>query len=73
MAGITLVSAQTQLDAFLAASLAVAKGQAYQIGTRSFRRADLKEIHESITFWDGKVKQLSAGGMRMRLAIPIDD
>jgi thiamine pyrophosphate-dependent acetolactate synthase large subunit-like protein len=72
MAGLSLADAQAQLDAFLAASLAVAKGQAYQIGTRSFRRADLKEIQASITYWDGKVRQLTRGGMRMRRAIPID-
>jgi len=72
MAGITLDQAQAQLDAYLAASTAVANGQSYQIGTRAFRRADLKEILVSIKFWDGKVAELTAGGIRVRRGIVVD-
>ena len=72
MAGLTLEFCQAQLDAFLACSLSIAKGQAYQIGTRTFRKADLQYVLKCIEFWDGKVRQLTRGGMRMRRAIPVD-
>lgn len=72
MAGIDQATAQAQLDAFIAASLAISRGQAYQIGTRSFRRADLKEVQDSIVFWDNKVQKLARGGIRIRRAIPLD-
>ena len=72
MAGITLDQAQAQLDAFLAASVAVAKGQAYQIGTRAYRRADLKDIQLSIEFWDGKVQRLTRGGIGVRRVVVVD-
>lgn len=60
MSGITLVDAQTQLAAWLAASSAVAGNQSYAIGERSLTRADASEIRRQIEFWDGKVSQLSA-------------
>lgn len=73
MTGITLAQAQAQLDAFLAANLAVSRGQAYQIGQRSFRRADLKEIRESITYWNSMVVQLTpGGGPKIRRFMPLD-
>ncbi len=62
MAGITQAQAQTQLDNWLAASTAVANGQSYSIAGRSLTRADAKEIRENITYWNGIVKELDAGG-----------
>lgn len=59
MAGITLTQAQAQLDALLAASTAVAGGQSYEMNGRRLTRANLKEIQDSIIFWDGYVKRLS--------------
>ena len=44
MAGITLAQAQAQLDAWLAASLATATGQAYEIAGRRLTRANAAEI-----------------------------
>lgn len=64
MAGITLEQAQQQLDAFLAASLAVAKNQSYEIDGRKFTRADLAHIQAQITFWDNYVKRLTAAQTR---------
>lgn len=75
MAGITLTQAQGQLDAWLAASTAVASGQSYSIGGRSLTRANAKEIRENIDFWDAKVKKLStnpAGGIKVFSGVPID-
>lgn len=66
MAGITLVQAQAQLDAWIAASLAVASSQSYSIGGRSLSRANASEINDQIVFWENKVKLLTAslGGRR---------
>lgn len=62
MAGITLAQAETQLALWLAADEAVAKGQAYTIGSRSLTRADAKTISEKIDFWESRVERLSSGG-----------
>jgi hypothetical protein len=74
MAGLTLAQSQTQLTTWLAAETAVATGQAYQIGNRSMKRADLKMIGDRITYWNGLVVRLTATsgrpGMRMRGAAP---
>lgn len=73
MAGITAAQAQEQLDAYLAASLAVSRGQAYQIGTRSFRRTDAAEIQKAITYWNSMVVQLTpGGGPKVRRFTPLD-
>jgi hypothetical protein len=72
MAGITLADAQAQLDVWMAANTAVASGQSYTIGTRQMTKVDAAEIREQISFWDGKVKELSRGtsGIRVRGATP---
>lgn len=63
MAGITLDQAQAQLDAYLAASLAISRKQSYDIdtgsgGRRSLSYADLGEVREQIRFWQGEVVRL---------------
>ncbi|MFM0736804.1 DUF6148 family protein [Paraburkholderia xenovorans] len=73
MAGITLEQAQHQLDTWMAASLKVASGQAYEIEGRKMTRANLAEIQQSITFWDAKVKSLTPTrrrGARVRYVVP---
>ncbi len=65
MAGITLVQAQAQLTAWLAADTAVAAGQAYSIAGHSLTRANAAEIRENIQFWDAQVKKLTRGGIRL--------
>lgn len=66
MAGITLAQAQAQLDAWLAASLAVSNNQSYSIAGRSLSRANAGEIMDMIEKWENKVKILTAatGGRR---------
>jgi hypothetical protein len=66
MAGITLAQAQAQLDAFLAASLAVANNQSYSIGDRTYTRADAEAIQDAIDRWDERVRRLTRGGIRVR-------
>lgn len=72
MAGITLAQAEEKLATWLAAEEKVAGGQEYSIGTRTLKRADLKEVREAVKFWDGKVKELAVGttGMRVRGGTP---
>lgn len=59
MAGITLAQAEAQLASWIAASTAVASGQAYTINGRSMTRADARAIQSQIEFWDAKCQQLS--------------
>ena len=56
----TQATAQAHLDAWIAADLAVSSGQAYSIGQRSLTRADVTEIRNQITYWQGVLNRLSA-------------
>lgn len=62
---ITLADAQAQLDAWVAASAAVAKGQSYRIAVngsdRQLTRTDAKTIREMIEYWERRVQELSSG------------
>lgn len=55
MAGITQAQAQAQLDAWLAASTAVALGQSYEIAGRKLTRVNAAEIREQIEYWETKL------------------
>jgi hypothetical protein len=59
MAGINLLQAQTQLNAYLAAETAVLTGQSYEIAGRKLNRADLSSIQEGITLWHNRVVSLT--------------
>lgn len=68
MAGITLDQAQTQLDTWLSASIALAAGKRVTVADRTLERADLGLVQQQIEFWEGKVQRLSArasGGSRV--------
>ena len=71
MAGITLAQAEAKLATWLAAEDLVAAGQSYSIGTRSLTRANLKEIRETIDYWEGKVQRLTRGGIRVFGGTPV--
>lgn len=58
MSAIRLETAQKHLDAWLEAELAVTQAQSYTIGSRTLTKANLTEIRNSITFWEGKVAEL---------------
>ena len=64
MAGVTLTQAQAQLDAWIAASLAVASNQSYSIGGRSLTRANATEIKNMIDYWENRVLQLTSPARR---------
>lgn len=74
MAGITAAQAQTHLDAWLAASVAVASNQSYTIDTggvsRQLTRANAAEIQKMIDFWQDKAVTLSGGRRRVRYVVP---
>lgn len=68
MTGLTLEAAQTQLEAWLAASAAIAGGQSYRIsGTgvdRTLTRADAGECRQMIDYWNRMVTSLTPGRVR---------
>lgn len=64
---ITAAQAQSQLDAWLAASSAVARSQSYEIEGRKLTRTDAAEIRKQITFWEGRLAAARNGGRRMRI------
>lgn len=70
MAGITLISAQARLDAYLAAEEAVLLNQSYEIAGRRLTRADLASIQRGIELWNGRCLQLaSAANNRPRATV----
>ncbi|WP_228485746.1 DUF6148 family protein [Thermaerobacillus caldiproteolyticus] len=71
---ITLEQAEQQLNAWLAANLAVSTGQSYRIGNRQLERADAAEILRQINFWRREVERLRSGrrGVRVFRAVPMD-
>lgn len=72
MAGITQEKAQAQLDAYLAAEVAVLASQSYEIAGRKLTRANLAEIQQGISTWDERVKALdgkSRGRRRARTLV----
>lgn len=64
---ITAAQAQSQLDAWLAASLAVARNQSYEIEGRKLTRADAAEIRKQIDYWEVRISAAKNGGRRMRI------
>ena len=52
---LTLSQAQDALDAWVAADLAVAKGQSYTMNGRSLTMANVKEIREQILYWERRI------------------
>lgn len=68
MAGITLAQAEAQLALYLAAeSDILERGQSYAIRGRSLTRADLGEIREGVSYWQGMVERLDrSGGIQRR-------
>ena len=68
---ITLAQAEAKVTLWMAAEDAVATGQSYSIASRSLVRADLKEIRETIDYWEGKVQRLTRGGIRVFGGTPV--
>ncbi len=56
---ITLQTARDALNAWVAADLAVAKGQSYSMNGRSITLANIREVREQIHYWERRVAALS--------------
>jgi len=75
MAGMTLAQAQQHFDLWMAADLAVASGQSYEIHGRKLTRADAALIAQNIQTWEAWLVRLSrssgqGGSMRVRQVVP---
>lgn len=68
---ISLSDATAAVTAWMAADLAVAKGQSYSIGSRTLTRANADEITDKLNYWTGVEAQLqrsAAGQSRVSTA-----
>jgi hypothetical protein len=63
---LTLTQAQAAFDAWLAADLAVAKGQSYTMNGRSLTLANSKEIREQIQYWERRVATLQSANQNQQ-------
>ena len=66
---LTLQQAQTSLDAWIAADLAVAKGQSYSMNGRSLTLANTREIREQIQYWERRVATLESANQNQQAAL----
>jgi hypothetical protein len=66
---LTLQQAQTSLDAWIAADLAVAKGQSYSMNGRSLTLANSREIREQIQYWERRVASLESANQNQQAAL----
>ena len=66
---ITTTTAQTALDAWVAADLAVAKGQSYSMNGRSLTMANVKEIREQIQYWERRLATLQSANQNQQAAL----
>ncbi len=65
----TLTHAKAALDAWLAADLAVAKGQSYSMNGRSLTLANSREIREQIQYWERRVATLESANQNQQAAL----
>lgn len=71
MAGITLAQAEEKLALYLSLDTALGINAEVTIDGTTYKRQQLKDIRESITFWNGWVNRLSrSGGIPVREVIP---
>lgn len=68
---ITLEIAEKRLSEWLDAEAALNHVGSYQIGERTLTYRDLKEVRESIDYWQSKVNSIRRGGsFKISRAIP---
>ena len=66
---VTLTHTKAALDAWLAADLAVAKGQSYSMNGRSLTLANSREIREQIQYWERRVAALESANQNQQAAL----
>lgn len=59
MAGIDLATAQTQLDAALAALTRARQNASYSIANRSYTQQSLDALQKDVDYWNNKVIELT--------------
>lgn len=71
---INLASAQANLAAWTAASLALAEGQSYTLNGRSLSMANAAEVREMLNYWSGVEARLlnaAATGKNRRVGVAL--
>lgn len=76
MAGITLVQAEAKLALYLSLDDALGVNAEVTIDGTTYKRHQLKDIREAITYWNGWVNRLTpsttaGAAVRVRQAIPL--
>lgn len=75
MAGITLLQAETKLALYLSLDEQLGINAEVTIGEKTYKRHQLKDIRESISYWNSWVNKLtpasSGGSVRVRQGIPL--
>lgn len=66
---LTSAQAQTAFDAWIAADLAVAKGQSYSMNGRTLTLANVKEIREQIQYWERRLAVLQSANQNQQAAL----
>jgi len=66
---LTLTQAQTALDAWIAADLAVAKGQSYSMNGRTLTLSNVKEVREQIQYWERRVATLQSANQNQQATL----
>ena len=66
---LTLSQAQASLNAWIAADLAVARGQSYSMNGRSLTLANTREIREQIQYWERRVATMQSANQNQQAAL----
>lgn len=73
---IDLQTAQTHLNSWLAADLAISQGQEYEIDTggtrRKLKRVDAATIKKNIDYWRGLVSKLQSGSGKPKMKLVVN-
>ena len=70
MAGLTRAQCEAILEKWRLAMEAVAEGQSYSMGGRSFTLADVNSISTQIEIWESRVKAFARSGMDVKKVVP---
>ncbi|MCL2201594.1 MAG: DUF6148 family protein [Oscillospiraceae bacterium] len=68
-----LKAARDMVDIWIEAEKVVATGQEYQVGTRRLRRADLREIRQSLKYWKAEVEKLEGRSQTKVMQVIVRD
>ncbi len=72
MSAFTKTECQEMIDEYKAAIKRVLLNQSYSISGKSYTRANLKELEDSLKFWEKRYNQATRGGVRIRQGINVN-